>query len=140
VHRDDLLTDLAEHGHRHAAAADVRARPALDGHRAAQQHRTVVVDLGTGLGDPGGHRVAERPGQAQPALDHGTTRVGADPAGVGAAAEQQPETGHHHRLAGAGLTGDDVHPRCQTQRRVIDDAQSGDPQFLQHRANSIGGI
>ena len=77
---------------------------------------------------------AERPGQPQPALDHRPARVGAHPAGVGPAAEQQPEAGHHHRLAGAGLTGDDVHARRQRQRRVVDDAQPGDAQLLQHRA------
>ena len=40
------------------------------------------------------------------ALDPGRPGAGADGAAVGAAAEQQPEGGHHHGLAGAGLTGD----------------------------------
>ena len=96
----------------------------------------VVVHLGAGVGDPRLHRVGQRPGQPQPALDHRAARVGAHPAGVGPAAEQQPQAGHHHGLARAGLTGDDVHARRQPQRRVVDDAEPGDPQFLQHTADS----
>ncbi len=56
----------------------------------------------------------------------------AHPAGVGPAAEEQAEAGHHHRLARAGLAGDDVHPAGQRQRGVLDDAQSGDAQLFQH--------
>ena len=37
VHGDHLLADLAEHGDRDGAAADVRPRPALGGDRAGQQ-------------------------------------------------------------------------------------------------------
>ena len=80
-----------------------------------------------------GPRSRSRPSTTAPA------RVGAHPAGVGAAAEQQAQPGHDHGLAGAGLAGDDVHARGQAQRGVVDDAEPGDPQFLQHRADSIGG-
>ncbi len=140
VHGQHLLTQLAERGDRHAAAADVRPGPALGGHRAAQQQRAVVVDLTARVRDPGADGIAERALQLQPALDHRTARVGADPAGVGPATEQKSETGHDHRLAGAGLTGDHVHPRGKPQGRVVDDAEPGDAQFLQHRAEGSGTL
>ena len=59
-------------------------------------------------------------------------RLGTDPPGVGPAAEEQAEAGHHHRLARTGLAGDDVHAAGQRQRGVLDDAQSGDAQLFQH--------
>ena len=132
VHGDRLLADLTEHRHRHAPAADVGARAPLHRHRAAQQHRAVLVGLAAGLGDPRVHGVGDPPVQPQPPLHHRTAGLGADPPGVGPAAEEQAEAGDHHRLARTGLAGDDVHAAGQRQRGVLDDAQSGDAQLFQH--------
>ena len=132
VHGHHLLADLAEHRHRHAPAAQVRPGPALHRHRAAQQHRPVLVRLAAGVGDPGVHRVGHPAVQAQPPLHHRPAGLGAHPPGVGPAAEEQAEAGHHHRLARTGLAGDDVHAAGQRQRGVLDDAQSRDAQLFQH--------
>ena len=76
VHGEHLLADLGQHRHRHRPPADVRPRPALDGHRAAQQQRAVVVDLGAGVDDPVLHRGAgrARAGAAGPRRSRGPAR------------------------------------------------------------------
>jgi hypothetical protein len=132
VHGDHLLTDVAEHRHRHRPAADVRPRPPLGGDRAAEQQAAVVVGLGPRVGHPGLHRLAAATGQPQPPLDQRPAQIGPHPAGVGPAAEEQAEAGDDHGLAGTGLTGDDGEAAAEGKRGVFDHAQSGDAELLQH--------
>jgi hypothetical protein len=126
VHGDHLLANVAEHRDRGAAPAHVRPRPPLGGHRAAEQHRTVLVRLRPGVEHPRLHRRGRRAGQPQPPLDHCPARLRAHPPRVGAPAEEQPQPGDDHRLARAGLAGDHVHPVGKRQRGVLDDAEPGD--------------
>ncbi len=130
MHSHHLLTQLGQHRHRHRATTDVGPRSALDGDRAGQQQAAITVHLGAGISDPLVHLRGLLGGQPQPALDHRPAWLGAHPRGIGPAAEQQAQAGHHHRLSGAGLARDDIHPPGQRQRRVLDDAEPGDAQLL----------
>ena len=130
VHGDQRLGDLGQRGHGHRGSADPGARAPL-GRDVAGQHDLVVLDLAPGLL----HGVAEagqRPRRDDP-LDPRLPGAGAHGAGVGAAAEQQPEGGDDHRLAGTGLTGDHGQPGAELERRGVDDAERADPQLLKHR-------
>ena len=61
--------------------------------------------------------------EAQPALDHSPTGLGAHPAGVGPATEKQAEPRHHHRLTGTGLAGDDIQSRLEGNFSLLHDSQ-----------------
>ena len=103
---------LGKRGHRHGGATDEGPRAAL-GRDVAGQHDPVVLDLSPGLVD-GGHEVGQA-GDRDDALDPGVLGPGAHRPGVGATAEQQPERGDDHRLAGAGLTGDHGQARARAR-------------------------
>jgi hypothetical protein len=111
----------------------VRPRAALGGNRAAQQHRSVVVDLAAGLLDTGLDHRRRRTDQPQAAFDHGAAGVGPDAATVGPAAEEQAQAGDHHGLAGAGLTRDHGEAGPEGKGGVGDDAETGDADLVQHK-------
>ena len=46
--------------------------------------------------------------------------------------EQQTQPRDDHRLAGAGLAGDDVEARAQLEDGVVDDPDALDPDLLEH--------
>ncbi len=129
VHGDEVVRQLAQEPHGHAATAHVGARAALGGEGAADEQGAVVQFGARLLGPYGDGRGAV---DDQPALDD--RRLGADAheRGVGAPAEQQPEAGDDHRLAGAGLAGHRGETGRQLDHRVVNDAQGPDPHLLQH--------
>lgn len=100
VHGDEFVGEFGEHPDRHGPAAEMRPGAPLRGDGTADQQRA-VLDLGPGLLGPQGDGVAA--GHRDPPLDDGG--LGPDPyqGGVGASAEQQPQTGDDHGLARAGL-------------------------------------
>ena len=127
VHGDERLGHRGQRGDRHRGAAHERARAPLGRDGAGQQH-PLVLDLAARVLHGLGHR---RRG-VHDALDARVAGAGADRAGVGAAAQEQPEGGHEHRLAGAGLAGDHGEPGPELERRGLDHAQPGDPDLLDH--------
>ena len=132
MYRHDRLANLREHRHRHGTAADVAAGSPLRGHRAAQRQRAIVVDLAAAVGYPcmnGGGAGASEP---QPTLDDRPAHLRINPRGIASPAEEQPETGHHHRLAGAGLAGDGVQPRREVELGLPDEDEVLDAQPSQH--------
>jgi hypothetical protein len=140
VHGEDVLADVGQHRERHGAPADVGAGPALDRHGAAHQQRAVVIGLGAGVEHAIVHGGADVLGKLQPPVDGAPGPVGADPAGVGAPAEEQAEAGHDHGLARAGLAGDDRQARPEGKGGVVDNAQSGDAELLQHAPDTSRAV
>jgi hypothetical protein len=100
VDGDEVLTELAQDPDRSAASADVCPGAALRRHRPHEDEH--VVDLSPGLRGPQRCRMVcvddEDP------LDDGALGTLSHEARVRACAQQQPEAGHDHRLARAGLT------------------------------------
>ena len=136
VDGDQRLGHLGQPGDRHRGAAHERTGPALGRDVAGQQH-VVALDLAAGLVD--GRGDVGQVAHPQRALDPGGPAARPDRPAVGAAAEQQPERGHHHRLAGAGLAGDHGQPGPELQGGRLDHAEAGDPQLLKHRSHRAGG-
>ena len=136
VDGQDRLADLAQHPDRHTVATHVGPRPPIGADRAAHQQR-VVVEVGARLDRPLQRRVVR--GQHQPTFHCGAVTARPHPAGVGATTEQQGQSLHDHRLAGAGLTGDHRQPRGELENGLLDDAEAPDPQLLQHTATLTGG-
>ena len=130
VHGDQVVGQVREQRHRHGAAAGERPGPALGRYRPGQHQRAVLVEFAAGLLDLPGD-LAGRLG-AEPALHGGALLAGPDPRRVRAAAEQQAEPGHHHRLARAGLAGQRGETGRQLEQRVVDDPEPGDAHFLKH--------
>jgi hypothetical protein len=129
VHGDARVGQLGQRRRRDTATTQVGPGAAL-GRDAADQDEDVVVQVAAGLGSPGGDR--PRRVDAHPALDDRLGGAGAHGARVGPAAEEQPETGDHHGLAGSGLAGDDGEPGRELEHGVLDDAEAADPHLLQH--------
>ena len=120
MHGDAGLGELGEHADRDGPAADVGARAALGRDRAGHE-QDVVVELGAGLDGPR----AAGPSGATRNRPSTRRRAGAGRTGPVSARppKQQPEPGHDHRLAGAGLAGDDG----QARRRARSTASSMTP-------------
>ena len=116
--------------HRDRCSADEGAGASLGRHGAGQDH-PVVLDLAADLVD----RLREARQALDPhhALDPGRAGAGADRAGVGPAAEEQPECGDDHGLAGPGLTGDHGQAGAELERRGLDHPERADPDLLKHR-------
>ena len=74
--------------------------------------------------------------EVEDALDDGTVGAGAHERAVGPAAEEQPERGDDHRLAGAGLAGEHREPAVERQHGLVDDPEVADADLLDHGAAS----
>jgi hypothetical protein len=102
--------------------------------------KNIEVAARQGGGDPEGNptlfdaiQKAKKSSVPNDNIDRAVKRgSGADGAGVGAATEQQPQGGHQHRLARAGLTGDHGQALAELQHGLVDHAQRADPQLLKH--------
>ena len=131
VHGHEHLAELAEHADRCGAAADVGLeRPSADTVRARTSPSATSPPRLGGAGSAGWSPATS--------TTPSTTALRAPvrtSAGVGARAEQQPEPGHDHGLAGAGLPGDDVEAGAQLQHGVVDDTEVLDPDLPQHGAS-----
>ncbi len=104
MHRDQGFAQLAEHRHRDRAAANVRPRATVRADGTTEQQDT-VVEFGACLDGSCRRRTVGLDGKAT--LDDRAAAVRAHQADIGATTEEQTETGDDHRLAGAGLSGDD---------------------------------
>jgi hypothetical protein len=127
VHGDQRLPDARQRGGRDRGATQEAAGATLGGDLAAEQQQ-VTFDLTTVLVCNRGDLCTG----ADHALDAGGARSGAYGAGVGATAEQQPERGHQHGLAGAGLAGDHGQAGAELQHRLVDHPERADPDLLDH--------
>ena len=101
VHGDQRLPDAGQRRCRDRGATQEPARAALGGDLAAEQQQ-VTLDLAAVLVGDRRHLGTG----ADHTLDAGGAGSGAYGAGVGPTAQQQPERGHQHGLAGTGLAGD----------------------------------
>ena len=134
VHRDQRVADARQRGRGHRGPAEEGARATLGGDLPAEQ-QLAGLDLAAVLvGDRGQRRASAR----DHALDAGGPGAGAHGAGVGATAQQQPERGHQHGLAGAGLAGDHGQPVAELEHRLVDHAERADPDLLDHGAPVTG--
>ena len=137
VHRHQRLGEVGQPADRQRGAAGEGPRAPLGADRAAE-HDPVVLDLSPDLVDLGRH--LRQPLEPYGPLDPGRPRPGADRAAVGPAAQEQPEGGDDHGLAGTGLTGDDGQPRPQLQRRGVDHPELLDADLLKHRRPRWVGV
>ena len=65
-------------------------------------------------------------------LDQAALGTGAHDGGLGPLPQQQPERGEHHRLAGAGLTGQGGQAAAEGKIGLLDDTEVLDVQRLDH--------
>ena len=133
VHGDERLADPRQRRRGHRGAAQEGARATLGGDLPAQQQLAGLDLTAVLLGDLAEARVG-----TDDALDAGRTSAGAHRAGVGPAAQQEPERGDEHGLAGAGLAGDHGQPLAELEHGLLDDAQGADPDLLDHRVAVTG--
>src|SRR5690606_19801630 len=94
----------------------------------ARQHE-LVVDLATGLLD----EVDDLGGRHDGGLDPRTVGPATHEGEVGALPAQQAERRDDHRLARAGLAGDDGEPRAQLELGLLDDTERLEPQVVPHQ-------
>lgn len=129
VHDDEVVGEVSEHADRCSTTADDGAAATL-GRDDATEQQLAVVDVAAGLGHP----VDDRPvGGDQPAtVDDGLTAARPDDAALGALAEQQPQSGDDHGLAGAGLAGDGGEAGAEGQSGATDHAEVADRDLLDH--------
>ena len=138
MHYDQLLADLVEHTNRSRAAADDGAAAPLQRDRAAEDELR-AIEVATGVTRTLGDRAS---GIHEPApLDDRLLAAGADDGCVRALPEQQPERGHHHRLARTRLARDGSEARAERQAGIADHAEGADPDLLDHEraASSLSG-
>jgi hypothetical protein len=131
VHGENVLPQLAEDADRHGATPDVRAGAAV-GTDGARHEKGAVVQLCSRVDGTLHGRVCSV--EDQPSLDEGSISTGPNPAGIGAAAEQQRQALDDHGLARAGLPGDDGQTGSELQHGVVDDPEPTDPHLLEHAA------
>ena len=107
------------------------ARDAPVGTDRAREQQRALVELAAGVERP--HRPrGGRPASSRRPSTTASAATGADPAGVGAAAEQQGQALHDHRLAGAGLAGDHRQARGELEHGLIDHTEALDAHLLEH--------
>jgi hypothetical protein len=114
---------VGEGRHGGQGAADPRAAAAL-GPQLPGDHQLVRVRV-----DPPAGVLGHGPDHG---ADGGRRRARTDQRTVGPGPQQELERGHDHRLAGTRLPRDDGQTRCELERRVLDDAEAGDGQLLEH--------
>ena len=135
VQGEQLGGERAQRLRGHTAAAEVGPGGPVAADRSRGDHTAVFVAIGAGgvqnLIDLGGHPVTEVAG-AEPALDHGAGRPGPNPGRVGPCAAEQMQSGHHHRLARAGLAGQHGQPAVEFGGRRADRAQRLDADLGEH--------
>ena len=129
VDGDQPAADLAEDRGRHGAPSQVGAGASGGGDRTRGQEE-VVVKITPGLDDTGGD-TRVRVNQER-ALDQAALGTGAHDGGLGPLPQQQPERGEHHRLAGAGLTGQGGQAAAEGKIGLLDDTEVLDVQRLDH--------
>ncbi|GAA2899307.1 hypothetical protein GCM10011428_10910 [Streptomyces violaceus] len=129
MHGHQLVGELGEHPHGHAAPAQVRPRAPLGGNGTADQQGT-VVELGPGLLGAYGGRGVVRDGD--PPLHDRLASPDPHERRVGAPAQQQSQAGDHHGLARTRLTGDSGEPGRQLDHGIVDHTERPYPHLLQH--------
>ena len=120
---------------RHAATAEIGPRRTVAADRTQRDDAAVVIAFGArGVQDlvdrRGGGGVEVR--RAEPALHHRTRGTRTHPGGIRPRPAQQVQAGHHHGLAGPGLTGQDGQPAIELGGGRADRAQCVDPDLGQH--------
>ena len=120
---------------RHAATAEIGPRRAVAADRTQRDDAAVVIAIGTrGVQDlvdrRGGGGVEVR--GAESALHHRTRGTRTHPGGIRPRPAQQVQAGHHHGLAGPGLTGQDGQSAVELGGGRADRAQCVDPDLGQH--------
>ena len=78
-------------------------------------------------------------GRVEPRLDLGRRRARADELRARRAAERERDADRDHRLAGAGLAGEDGEPGCGLEVELVDHAETGDVQLRGARAHPSAG-
>ncbi len=135
VHDNELAADLAQHPDRGGAAADRGAAAALCGDRAAEDELcaavTGLVEITAGVAHPLGDHACRRHDPVP--FDDGLPAAGTNDAAVGSLAQQEPEGGDHHGLAGTGLAGEHGETGPDRQPRLADHAEVADEDLLDHR-------
>ena len=96
----------------------------------ANKVQEVVVEIAPGLDDAGGN-ARVRVDQEGP-LNQAALGAGAHDGGLGPLPQQQPERGEHHRLTGAGLTGQGGQAATEREIGLLDDTEVLDVQRLDH--------
>lgn len=132
MHGDEVLSHLGEHTDRDAGAAEVGAASTIRCDGTTHEQRSVVIYFGAGrLGSLKGPMPRRKPPTA---LDRQPGCPRPHQAGVGPAAEQQVKRRQHHGFAGARLTGEHGQSGGQREDGLGDDAESGQPDLLEHAA------
>ena len=131
MHDHELVAQLAQDADGGAPAADHGTTAPLGRDRPAEQ-QLAALDVAAGLGDALGDRavVGHEPSTLDPCL----LRTRPHGAGVGARAEQQPQGGHDHRLARAGLTRDGREAGTERQGGLGDHSEVADAELLNQRS------
>ena len=109
---DRPLTQFGERGDGREPPVGVGARPAVGGNH--PRHDVLVV------------------AHDEPTLDTSLVGTGSHHRRVGTTADQQTDRLDEHRLAGAGLPGEDGEPWRDDEVEVLDDTEVLDVQLAQH--------
>ena len=129
VDGDQPSAHLAEDRGRHGAPSQVGAGASGGGDRTRGQEE-VIVEITAGLDDAGGDtrvRVDQ-----EGALNQAALGTAAHDGGLCPLPQQQPERGEHHRLTGAGLTGQGGQATAEGKISLLNDTEVLDVQRLDH--------
>jgi len=130
VDLNETLAELGEGRRRGELPAHARRTLAVRANGAREDELTVlgvvrvVVGIGRGV---------------EPRLDPRRGGALADEGRRPAPAEGQSEANRHHRFAGPGLAGQHVQAGMQLEIEVVDDAQSGDAELVEHARSLARG-
>ena len=139
VQGEQLGGEVAQRLGGHAATAEIGPRRPVAADRTQRDHAAVLVALRSRRIQhlvQLRHRGILEIGCGETAFDDRAVGTRPDPGGVGAGTAEQVQPGHHHRLAGAGLTGQYGQAAVELADGRADRTQRLDADFSQHSVST----